>query len=138
MATATRQPRTQGHIRRRAADVCVPSMEVLIFEDNAGDHHWTIVAGDGATLARSRGFASYDHAKQAVEQIRHGVASARFEASVAGARPSREDSNADRGHGLRGKNPAVITANDTVGFRVFKLEDVPHSIPSAVGGSGSR
>lgn len=27
---------------------------------------------------------------------------------------------------------------DTVGFRVFKLEDVPHSIPSAVGGSGSR
>lgn len=114
MATATRQPRTQRHIRRRAADVSVPSMEFLIFEDNAGEYHWTIVAGDGATLARSGGFASYDHAKQAVEQIRHGVASARFEASAAGARPidlivrrdaSREDSNADRGHGLPGKNP---------------------------------
>lgn len=115
MATATRQPRTQGHGPRRAADVPVPSLEFLIFEDNAGDYlfednagdyHWTIVVGDGATLARSGGFASYDHAKQAVEQIRHGVASARFEASAAGARPidvivrrdaSGEDSNAERG-----------------------------------------
>jgi uncharacterized protein YegP (UPF0339 family) len=88
-------------------------MEFLIFEDNAGDYHWTIVDGDGATLARSEGFASYDRATQAVEQIRHGVASARFEASAAGARPidlivrrdaSREDSNTDRGHGVRGKN----------------------------------
>jgi uncharacterized protein YegP (UPF0339 family) len=106
MATATRQPRTQGHVPSRAADVRVPSLEFLIFEDNAGDYHWTVVAGDGATLARSGGFASYDYAKQAVEQIRHGVASARFEASAAGARPidvivrrdaSGEDSNAERG-----------------------------------------
>jgi uncharacterized protein YegP (UPF0339 family) len=105
MATATRQSRTQGHVRRRAADIGVPSMEFLIFEDNAGDYHWTIVAGDGATLARSGGFASYDRAKQAVEQIRHGVASARFEASADAARPidlilrrdpSGEDSNAER------------------------------------------
>jgi len=105
MATAIRQPRTQAHARRRAADVQAPSMEFLIFEDNAGDYHWAIVAGDGATLARSGGFASYDDAKQAVEQIRHGVASARFEASPAAARPidlvvrrdpSGEISNAER------------------------------------------
>ena len=105
MATATRPSPTDGHARRTAADVRVPSMEFLIFEDNGGDYHWAIVVGDGATLAWSGGFASYDCAKHAVEQIRHGVVSARFEAGAAGARPidlivrrdpSGEDSNAER------------------------------------------
>jgi uncharacterized protein YegP (UPF0339 family) len=36
-----------------------PPMEFVIFEDNGGHYHWTIVAADGATLARSGGFASY-------------------------------------------------------------------------------
>jgi uncharacterized protein YegP (UPF0339 family) len=82
VATATRQPRTHGHVQRRTTDGRVASLEFLIFEDNAGDYHWTIVAGDGAILARSGGFASYDHAKQAVEQVRHGAASARLRAGA--------------------------------------------------------
>ena len=62
-------------------------MEFLILEDNAGNYHWRIVAGNGAMLARSGRFASYDLATQAVEQFRDGVASARFGATVAEARP---------------------------------------------------
>jgi uncharacterized protein YegP (UPF0339 family) len=88
MATATTQARTKGDVRVRAAGAPSSSMEFLIFEDNAGDYHWTIVAGDGASLAGSGGFPSYDHAKLAVEQIRHGVGSARFDA---GAGPGAPD-----------------------------------------------
>jgi uncharacterized protein YegP (UPF0339 family) len=91
MATATRQRKTDGHVRRGAAGAPVPSMEFLIFEDNSGDYHWTIVADDGARLAGSGGFASYDHAQQAVEQIRRGVGSARFEAGAAAGSPDGSD-----------------------------------------------
>ena len=42
-------------------------------------YHWTIVAGDGATLARSTSFASYDDAEKAAKHVRDGAASARFE-----------------------------------------------------------
>ena len=81
MATATSKPRTQGHARRPMTDVHAPSMEFLTFEDNAGDFYWTIVDGDGVTLARSGGFASYDLATRAAEQLRDGVASARLGAA---------------------------------------------------------
>jgi len=48
---------------RPARDVRVPeSMEFLIFEDNGVACHWRIVAGDGATLAQSGSFASYQDA----------------------------------------------------------------------------
>jgi hypothetical protein len=92
MATATHKPRTQGHARRRMTDVHARSMEFLTFEDNAGDFYWTIVDGDGVTLARSGGFAcsrgrggfaSYDLATRAAEQLRDGVASARLDAAQA-------------------------------------------------------
>jgi uncharacterized protein YegP (UPF0339 family) len=85
MATATSKPRTQSHGRRHVTEVHAPSMEFLTFEDNAGDFYWTIVDGDGVTLARSGGFASYDLATRAAEQIRDGVASARFGAGAVAA-----------------------------------------------------
>jgi uncharacterized protein YegP (UPF0339 family) len=62
-------------------------MEFLIFQDNGGAYHWTIVAGDGATLARSGSFASYDHAEQAAYRVRDGATVARFDRRVGEVRP---------------------------------------------------
>ncbi len=100
MATATKKSRAVNQLDRRPGGVRVPeSMELLIFEDNGGAYHWTIVAGDGATLARSGGFASYDDAEEAAQQIRDGAASARFERRATGAPPvdlrARRDARKD-------------------------------------------
>jgi uncharacterized protein YegP (UPF0339 family) len=54
------------------------SMKFLVFEDNGGGYHWTIVAASGETLVRSASFASYEDAKQAA-RIVHAGASASFE-----------------------------------------------------------
>jgi uncharacterized protein YegP (UPF0339 family) len=106
MATATKKSRAAGQLARRARDVRQsPSMEFLIFQDNGGAYYWTIVAGDGATLARSGSFASYDHAEQAARRVRDGAAAARFDARAGQARPvdliarrhaSSDDSDAER------------------------------------------
>ena len=49
MATATKNSHAAKQFAGRASAVRVPgSMEFLIFEDNGGDYHWTIVARDGA------------------------------------------------------------------------------------------
>jgi uncharacterized protein YegP (UPF0339 family) len=88
MATATKKSRANGRVPRRAPDVRVPeSIEFLIFEDNGGHYHWTIVAGDGATLARSAGFASYEDAERAASRVRQGAAAAPLDHRVASARP---------------------------------------------------
>jgi uncharacterized protein YegP (UPF0339 family) len=88
MATATKKSRASARLPRRAPEVCVPeSMEFLIFEDNGGAYHWTIVAGDGATLVRSAGFASYEDAERAANRVRDGAASAPLEHRDASARP---------------------------------------------------
>lgn len=93
MATATKKSRAAGRLPRRAREVRAPasakfpSMEFVIFEDNGGDYHWTIVAADGATLARSEGFASYDEAEQAAQRVRDAAASARFERRATEATP---------------------------------------------------
>jgi uncharacterized protein YegP (UPF0339 family) len=80
MATAIKKSRAAGRLPRRVREVRVPeSMEFLIFEDNGGDYHWTIVGADGATLARSAGFASYEDAERSAQHVRDGAASARFE-----------------------------------------------------------
>ena len=81
MATATKRSRAASSQRpSRALDVRVPeSLEFLISEDNGGDYHWTIVAGDGATLARSGSFGSYEDAERAAQHVRDGVASALLE-----------------------------------------------------------
>ena len=87
MATATKKSRAAGRLPRRPGEVRVPeSLEFLIFEDNGGGYHWTIVA-DGATLARSGSFASYDDAEKAAKHVRDGAASALFEYRATGALP---------------------------------------------------
>ena len=105
MATATKKSRAAGRLPRRAPEVRAASMEFLIYEDNGGDHHWTIVTGDGATLARSGGFASYDDATRAAQHVHDGAASALFERPGDGAPPvdliarrdaARDDSDAER------------------------------------------
>ena len=106
MATTTKKSRAARRLARRAAEANVPaSMEFLIFEDNGGAYHWTIVAGDGAILTQSGGFASYDGAEQAARQVRDGAASARFEFRAAESLPvdlssrrvaSSDDSDAER------------------------------------------
>ena len=79
MGTAPTKSRAAGRLARPAPDVHAPEpMEFLIFEDNGGAYHWRIVAGDGATLAQSGSFASYDDAEQAAQRVRDGAASARF------------------------------------------------------------
>lgn len=96
MATAIKKSRAAG---RGAREVRLPeSIEFVISEDNGGDCYWTIVAGDGATLARSGSFASYDDAEKGAEHVRDGAASARFERGV-GASPvdltARRDATKD-------------------------------------------
>jgi len=80
MATANKKSRASKQLARPLAHSNSPAvMEFLVFEDNSGSYHWTILAGDGATLGHSEDFASYDDAEQAARQIRDGAASARLE-----------------------------------------------------------
>ena len=80
MGTAPKKSRAARQLASPARDVRVPEpMEFVIFEDNGGAYHWRIVAGDGATLAQSASFASYDSAEQAARRVRDGAASARFD-----------------------------------------------------------
>ena len=54
-------------------------MTFLIYEDNGGGHHWTIVADGGEILARSDSFASHEQAKHAASIVHHGASRASFE-----------------------------------------------------------
>jgi uncharacterized protein YegP (UPF0339 family) len=86
MATAKTKSRAATRLARRVADARVSAaMEFRIFEDNGGSYHWTIVAGDGATLARSEAFASYDEAEVGAQHVRAGAASAPVEDGAVGA-----------------------------------------------------
>ncbi len=87
MATATKKPRASRQLKRRTAETNVPAMEFLIFKDNGGAYRWRVCAGDGATLAKSGDFASYEDAEQAAQQVRHGAASARLERRAVDALP---------------------------------------------------
>jgi uncharacterized protein YegP (UPF0339 family) len=100
MATATKKSRAAGQLARRARiERDSESMEFVVFEDNGGDYHWTILARDGATLARSSGHASYADAEQAAERVRGGAASARFDHPAGSASPvdlaARRDASSD-------------------------------------------
>jgi uncharacterized protein YegP (UPF0339 family) len=54
-------------------------MKFLVYEDNSGGYHWTIVTRSGETLVQSASFASYEHAKHAARIVHTGAASASFE-----------------------------------------------------------
>lgn len=77
-------------------------MRFLVFEDNGGGYHWTIVAGSGATLVQSASFATYEEAKQAARIVRGGASSASFEDRAAGTPPvdlvARRDAAMARDH----------------------------------------
>lgn len=103
MATATTKSGANGRLPRGAPQVCVSeSMEFLFFEDNGGAYHWTLVAGDGATLALSAGLASYEAAERAANRVRDGAASAALEHRAASAPPVE----------LAARHPATSDAAD--------------------------
>ena len=88
MGTPPNKSRAAKQLARRAAETnLTASMEFVVFEDNGGAHHWRIVAGDGATLGQSGGFASYQDAEQAARHVREGAASSRFEPRVGKVAP---------------------------------------------------
>jgi len=64
-------------------------MKFVIFEDNSGGYHWTIVGRSGETLVQSSSFASYEEAKQAARIVHGGAGSAPFD-PVAGDIPPAE------------------------------------------------
>lgn len=55
------------------------AMKFVVFEDNAGGYHWTIVARSGETLVQSARFASRQEATQAARIVYGGAASASLE-----------------------------------------------------------
>jgi hypothetical protein len=72
MATAT--PKARAKRGAMAA-----SMEFLIVEDNGGDYHWTLLGRDGASLARSGSFATYEHTEDAARVVLAGAGTARLD-----------------------------------------------------------
>ena len=105
MATATNKRRAAKSLAHDPAQAAVPEpMQFLIYEDNGGLYHWTIVDDDRATLAHSDGFASDDEAKRAAQRVRDGAPSARFERRAVGKaavdrfgrRDPRKDTDAKR------------------------------------------
>jgi uncharacterized protein YegP (UPF0339 family) len=77
MATATKQGRsTRQRAHRGGAGA---PRDFLVVENNGGEYQWVIVANDGATLAQSGAFASFDDAREAASRVRDGAASARLE-----------------------------------------------------------
>jgi uncharacterized protein YegP (UPF0339 family) len=100
MATASTKSRAAKQRARRTPQVRVTeSIQFVIFEDNGGGYHWTIVACDGVTLAQSGSLASYDDAEKAARHVRDGAASARFERRAEGPSPvdltARRDARSD-------------------------------------------
>ncbi|MHB8490928.1 MAG: YegP family protein [Solirubrobacteraceae bacterium] len=79
MATASKKVHTAPHDARAAQDGSKQApMNFLVYEDNGGEYHWSIVSGDGATLSQSEGFASYADADREAHRIHQGIGSARF------------------------------------------------------------
>lgn len=79
MGTAPKKSHAARQLARRPDKANVPApMEFALFEDNGGCYHWRLRTGDGAILAQSGGFASYDDAEQAAQLVRSGAGSARF------------------------------------------------------------
>jgi uncharacterized protein YegP (UPF0339 family) len=63
------------------------TMKFLVYEDNGGGYHWTIVTAGGEPLVQSASFASYEEAKQAARIVHRGASQASFEDRSADAPP---------------------------------------------------
>lgn len=87
MATATNETRTaKAAARSRDRAPKPPSLDFLVYDDNAGDYHWEIVAGGGDSLAQSVSFASRDDAERTARYVYDSVRAPRFEPNAAQAR----------------------------------------------------
>ena len=87
MATATNKAHAAKSVARsRNGASKPPSLDFLVYADNAGGFHWEIVAGSGESLAQSPSFASRDDAERAAHTVSRGVRAARSEPGVAQAR----------------------------------------------------
>jgi hypothetical protein len=91
MATAPKQARTN---RRPSRGVLVASdsvpMQFLIFEDNGGDHYWTLEDRDGNSLARSPSFTSYQDTANAARVVFDGAGAAGLEGASTSSKPARK------------------------------------------------
>jgi uncharacterized protein YegP (UPF0339 family) len=108
MATATKKTRAARQVARRAYAVSESeAIKFLVFEDNGGGYHWTIIGSDGESLAQSGTLATYDQAAQAARVVRDGAGSARFDRRAGSDPPvdlmarreaaiARDDSDAER------------------------------------------
>jgi uncharacterized protein YegP (UPF0339 family) len=68
--------------KARTAANAVPepaSMKFLVFEDNGGGYHWTIVAASGKRLVQSASYATHEEATEAAHVVHAGAASASIE-----------------------------------------------------------
>ena len=70
MATATAK---RPAVPSVTGQVDTSAFTFVVFEDNGGDHRWAILDGDGASVARSRAFASADQAHAAAAIARDVV-----------------------------------------------------------------
>jgi uncharacterized protein YegP (UPF0339 family) len=84
MATATKKARAARPVTggARAQSSAPASLEFRVHQDNEGGYRWEIVAGDGASLAKSAGFASHEDAERAARRVYDAAGQARFEPSV--------------------------------------------------------
>jgi uncharacterized protein YegP (UPF0339 family) len=73
MAAAVKKSRAA---RSPAARPDSAAMSFLVFEDNGGDYCWSILGGDGESLAQSRSYATHDDAASAARVVRDGAGSA--------------------------------------------------------------
>jgi uncharacterized protein YegP (UPF0339 family) len=65
-------------------------MQFLIFEDNGGDHYWTLQDRDGNSLARSPSFTSYQDTENAARVVLDGAGAAGLEGASASSKPARK------------------------------------------------
>ena len=96
MATATQEARLARQVARRAEALSnSAAMKFVVFEDNGGRYHWTIVAA-GETLVQSASFASYEEAEQAARIVHDGASSASFGEKRRSDLPARSDAATTR------------------------------------------
>jgi uncharacterized protein YegP (UPF0339 family) len=85
MTTAAKKalsPTRQRADEFASARVAEPGpMEFVVYEDNGGSFHWSIVSGGGATLVQSAGFGSLAAAERAAGRVHDGAHAAHLDRS---------------------------------------------------------
>ena len=108
MATATQKSRATPQAQGRAALVAKSAaLTFLVFEDNGGSYHWTLLGTDGESHAHSRPYATHEEAADAARVVRDRSGTARLKTGRAPDLPTdlvarrsaaraRDDSDAER------------------------------------------